>query len=202
MPTKPEMEIVSTDPKDTPNSIENYLKRILLFLGEDPLREGLLGTPERIRKSWEKLFGGYKQKAEDILEVQFQECGEYDEMIILKDIDFFSTCEHHFLPIIGKAHIAYIPKKGVVGISKLARLVEIHSRRLQIQEKMTADIANDFMRIVDPMGVGVFIEAQHFCIASRGVEKINSKMVTSSLLGVFREKPEVRSEFLGLCKGV
>lgn len=182
-------------------NIEHKIKDILECIGEDPSREGLLDTPKRIRKSWETLYGGYKQKAEDILKVAFSEIGDYDEMIVLKDIDFFSTCEHHMLPFWGKAHVAYIPNKKVVGISKLARLVEMHARRMQIQERMTADIANDIQRCIEPLGVAVFIQAQHFCIKARGVQKINSVMETSKLLGVFMSKPEVREEFFNMVRG-
>lgn len=182
-------------------NIEHKIKDILAYIGEDPSREGLLDTPKRIRKSWETLYGGYKQKAEDILKVAFSEIGDYDEMIVLKDIDFFSTCEHHMLPFWGKAHVAYIPNKKVVGISKLARLVEMHARRMQIQERMTADIANDIQRCIEPLGVAVFIQAQHFCIKARGVQKINSVMETSKLLGLFMSKPEVREEFFNMVRG-
>jgi GTP cyclohydrolase IA len=181
-------------------NIEHKIKDILAYIGEDPSREGLLDTPKRIRKSWETLYGGYKQKAEDILKVAFSEIGDYDEMIALKDIDFFSTCEHHMLPFWGKAHVAYIPNKKVVGISKLARLVEMHARRMQIQERMTADIANDIQRCIEPLGVAVFIQAQHFCIKARGVEKINSIMETSKLIGVFKEFESTRDEFFNMVR--
>lgn len=181
-------------------NIEHKIKDILAYIGEDPSREGLLDTPKRIRKSWETLYGGYKQKAEDILKVAFSEIGDYDEMIVLKDIDFFSTCEHHMLPFWGKAHVAYIPNKKVVGISKLARLVEMHARRMQIQERMTADIANDIQRCIEPLGVAVFIQAQHFCIKARGVEKINSIMETSKLIGVFKEFESTRDEFFNMVR--
>lgn len=178
--------------------VEDSVKTILRFLGEDPSREGLVDTPKRVRKSWEKLYGGYKLKAEDVLGTSFSEYGSYDEMILLKDIDFFSTCEHHLLPFTGKVHIAYIPKQKVVGISKLARLVEMHARRLQIQERMTADIAKDIERILEPLGVAVLVEGQHYCIKARGIEKINSVMTTSSLSGVFKSNSMARSEFLTL----
>jgi len=179
--------------------LKGAIKRIILHIGDDPNREGLKETPERIIKSWSRLYGGYKQKAEEVLGTVFSEYGNYDEMIILKNIDFFSTCEHHMLPFYGKAHIAYLPNKKIVGISKLARLVEMHSRRLQIQERLTSDIANDINRILKPKGVAVLVEAQHFCIKARGIEKINSIMTTNALLGVFR-KPEVRAEFFSLVK--
>lgn len=175
--------------------------QLFKFVGEDPNREGLCGTPHRVVRSWEKLCGGYQQDAETVLGTCFSEFGDYDEMILLKDIDFFSTCEHHLLPFYGKAHVAYLPDKRVVGISKLARLVEMHSRRLQIQERMTADIANDIARILNPLGVAVLVEAQHFCIKARGVEKINSIMTTSKLIGVYKEHAAARSEFFSMVRG-
>jgi GTP cyclohydrolase I len=182
-------------------AIEYSIKDILSYLGEDPNREGLIDTPKRVRKSWDKLYGGYKLTAEQILGTSFDEFGDYDEMVLLKDIDFFSTCEHHMLPFMGKVHVAYIPNKKVVGISKLARLVEMHARRLQIQERMTADIANDIERILEPLGVAVLVEGQHYCIKARGIEKINSIMSTSKLTGVFKTNSMARSEFLTLSKG-
>lgn len=180
---------------------ENTVKEMLKYIGEDPEREGLRDTPKRVVRSWDKLYGGYKQTAESILGTSFTEYGNYDEMIVLKDIDFFSTCEHHLLPIIGRAHVAYIPDGKVVGISKLARLVEMHARRLQIQERMTSDIAMDLQRILQPRGVAVLIEAQHYCIKARGIEKVNSLMVTSKLLGVFKESPTAKEEFLSVIHG-
>ena len=147
--------------------IEDKLKNILELIGEDPDREGLVKTPERVRKSFQKLFEGYNKKAEDILKTDFMEFGAYDGIIILKNIDFYSNCEHHMLPFFGKAHLGYIPNKKVVGVSKIARLVDMHARRLQIQERLTADIAADFNNIVQPIGVGIILEAQHFCMELR-----------------------------------
>jgi GTP cyclohydrolase I len=186
--------------EDQQHDIQNSIVRILEYIGENPMREGLRDTPDRVVRSWKTLYGGYNQKAEQVLGRVFEEYGKYDEMVILKDIDFFSTCEHHMLPFTGKAHIAYLPKNRVVGISKLARLVEMHARRLQIQEKMTADIADDLERILQPWGVAVLIEGQHFCITSRGVQKINAIMVTSKLTGAFKENPKTRQEFMALIK--
>ena len=173
------------------------IKKILVHLGEDPNREGLLATPSRVVRSWDTLYGGYNQSAEEVLQTKFT--AEYDEMVVLKDIEFFSTCEHHMLPFFGKAHIAYIPSGKVVGISKLARLVEVYARRLQIQERLNTQIANSLMEIVEPIGCGVVIEAKHFCMVSRGVNKQNSIMQTSDLQGVFRQ-PEVKQEFFNLIK--
>ena len=183
-----------------PENAEHSIRELLIYLGQNPDREGLKETPKRVIKSWDKLYGGYKLTAEQVLGTIFEDYGNYDEMIILKDIDFFSTCEHHMLPFMGKAHIAYIPDKKVVGISKLARLVEMHARRLQIQERMTADIANDLQRIIAPIGVAVLIEGQHYCIKARGVEKINSIMTTNKLTGVFKTESAARNEFLSLIK--
>ena len=178
--------------------ITDQIVRVLEYIGEDPNREGLLDTPKRVVRSWEKLYGGYKQSGKDVLGRVFKECGEYNEMVLLRDIPFYSTCEHHMLNFSGKAHVAYLPSGKVVGISKLARLVEVHARRLQIQERLTADIAKDIQEVLQPKGVAVLIEAQHLCMTSRGVEKAGSMMVTSKLLGAFLEKPEARAEFLQL----
>ena len=167
---------------------------MLAALGEDIDREGLLETPKRVVKSWDELYGGYSLSPEDILKKDFAE-GACDQMIVLRDIEFNSTCEHHIIPIIGKAHVAYIPNGKVVGISKLARIVDAYARRLQIQEKMTEQIAEVIMNVLQPKGVGVMIEAQHMCMTSRGIKKPNVSMVTSALRGVF-ERDEVRQEFL------
>lgn len=185
------MEAISTDTQ----SIERAIKGILDYVGDDSSREGLIETPKRIRKSWQKLFGGYKQNPKDILKV-FKD-GSCSEMVILKNIEFYSTCEHHFLPFFGKIHIAYIPNGKVVGISKLARLVEVYSRRLQIQERLVSQIADTIMENLNPLGVMVVCEAQHFCMISRGVEKQNSIMVTNAIRGVFQEI-EARNEALSL----
>ena len=188
----------------------DLIKQILIAISEDPEREGLIDTPTRVIKSWKKIYGGYEEDPKKILEVTFTE--KYEQMIILRDIEFYSTCEHHMLPFFGRCHIGYIPgeaypknveyigKYRVVGISKLARLVECYSRRLQIQERMVQQIANTINAVLEPQGVAVVAEAQHFCMTSRGVEKQQSKMVTSCMLGVFREKSEARQEFLSLCR--
>lgn len=178
---------------------QDYKKLIhdtLLAIGEDPDREGLVDTPKRVIKSWEKLFGGYKMSPESILSTKFS-ADEYDQMIILKDIEFYSTCEHHMLPFFGKVHIGYIPSSYVVGISKLARLVECFSRRLQIQERMTSEIATSIQTILECNGCMVVVEAQHFCMVSRGVEKKNSIMSTSHFTEVFKQE-STRNEFLRL----
>lgn len=191
------MEAFSADAQ----SMEHTIVEILRYLGQNPDSEGLKNTPKRVVRSWEKLYGGYKLNAEQVLGTSFSDYGNYDEMIILKDIDFFSTCEHHLLPFMGKAHVAYIPNKKVVGISKLARLVEMHARRLQIQERMTADIASDIQKVLDPLGVAVLVEGQHYCIKSRGIEKINSIMTTSKLTGAFIENTSTKLEFFNMVTG-
>lgn len=178
--------------------IEAHLREILGFIGDDPGREGLKDTPKRIMKSWKELFAGYGQKREDILSTTFDEHGEYDNLVLLKNIDFFTFCEHHFLPFQGRAHVGYIPSESVVGLSKLARLVEMHAKRLQIQEKMTNDIAKDLQEVLKPLGVMVVIEAHHSCMGCRGVKKPNGVMTTSAVRGVFKDNPAARQEFLQL----
>jgi len=193
------MENVRTNSQIITDKIESQIKDILFYIGDDPQREGLLDTPKRIRKSWEKLFSGYNQKAEDILKTTFTD-GSCNEMVILKDIEFYSTCEHHFLPFTGRISIGYIPDGKVVGVSKLARLVEIYARRLQIQERMTGQIADDIMHHLKAHGCMVVCEAQHLCMTARGVEKQQSKMMTSAVRGVFKTQIEIREEFLNLIK--
>lgn len=178
--------------------ITKLYREILKEIGEDPNREGLKKTPERIAKSFEKLFGGYSKKT---LEAFTQFDGEnYDEMIICKDIDFYSTCEHHMQPFFGKISIGYIPNKKIIGLSKLPRIVEIFSRRMQNQERLTMQIANALNDLLKPKGVGVVLEAKHLCMMARGVEKQNSAMITSSCTGLFKNNAKTRSEFLKLIK--
>lgn len=177
--------------------MEPLLKAILEELGEDPDREGLLKTPGRVARALRELTRGYKQDPEAIINgALFTE--DYSEMIIMKDIDFFSLCEHHLLPFFGKAHIAYLPKGKIVGISKLARLVDVFARRLQVQERMTTQIASLLMEKLTPEGVAVVVEAEHLCMRMRGVEKQNSYVLTSAMLGVFRERQATRDEFMTL----
>ena len=171
---------------------ETLIRNLLIAIGEDPDREGLKDTPKRVVKSWDTLFGGYKQKAEDVLKTFFSiKC---DEMIICKDIEFYSNCEHHMLPFYGKCHIAYLPNQKVVGLSKMPRLLEVFARRLQIQERLTEQIADSMMKHIEPLGVGVNIEAKHNCMVCRGVQKQNSVMVTTALRGVFKDD-HVKQEF-------
>lgn len=175
------------------------LREILRRVGDYPDREGLRQTPDRIVRSWKELYAGYGQRAEDVLVTQFQ-AQQYDEMVLLRDFEFFSTCEHHMLPFYGKAHIAYLPNEKIVGLSKLARLTEMYARRLQVQERLTYQIATQFQRVLQPKGVAVMIEAKHQCMCSRGVRKQDGTMVTSCLLGAFKENLASRTEFLALVK--
>lgn len=176
-------------------SSEKLIKSLLTELGEDVNREGLKRTPHRVVKSWNELYSGYKIKPEKVLGTTFSSEG-YDQMVLLRDIELFSTCEHHMLPFFGRAHVAYIPSKRVVGLSKLARLVECYSRRLQIQERLTQQIAKSIQDVLNPVGVAVVIEAEHFCMRARGVNKQNSIMVTSCLLGAFKDDVSARAEFM------
>lgn len=174
------------------------ITHLIKHIGEDPEREGLKDTPRRVIKSYEKLFSGYKKDPKDVITTFDGE--NYDEMIIAKDIEFYSMCEHHMLPFWGKVHIGYIPNDKIIGLSKMPRLVEIFARRMQNQERLTKQVANALDEYLSPRGVGVVIEARHFCMMARGVEKQNSKMITSSLLGSFKKNYNTRSEFLKLIK--
>ena len=175
------------------------ITKILKYLGEKPNREGLKNTPDRMIKSWEKIFGGYLMDPDKII-TTFEEDNvvPHNQIILLKDIEFYSTCEHHFLPFVGKAHVAYIPKNKVVGISKLARVVEVFARRLQIQERIGNEVSGYLSEKLDTLGAACIIEAKHFCMTSRGVEKQNSVMVTSSLRGCFLDNAQTRQELLTL----
>ena len=175
---------------------EAAIETLLRWAGDDPQREGLRDTPARVARAFEDWFSGYNEDPEEYLKRTFEEVEGYDEMIVLRDIRFESHCEHHLAPIIGKAHVAYLPTNRVVGISKLARVVEAYARRLQVQEKMNAQIANTIQKILEPKGVAVVIEAQHQCMTTRGVHKPGVTMVTSTMLGAFRKDPMTRREFL------
>ncbi len=179
-------------------NIAQNIKALLQEIGEDPSREGLLETPERVAQSFEKLYGGYNEDPKKIVTV-FENEG-YDEMIIAKDIEFYSMCEHHMLPFFGKAHVGYIPQEKIIGLSKMPRLVEVFSRRLQNQERLTKQIGDTLNDVLNPKGVGVVIEASHFCMMARGVEKQSCKMVTSSFNGLFKKDEKTRGEFLNLIK--
>jgi GTP cyclohydrolase I len=186
--------------KPSRQDAESAVRTLLRWTGDDPSREGLLGTPDRVVRAYEEFFAGYDADPSDMLSRTFEETDGYDEMVLLRNVTFESHCEHHMVPIIGVAHVAYIPAHRVVGISKLARVVEAFAKRLQIQERFTMQIANTIEAILQPMGVGVVIEAQHQCMASRGVHKPGVSMVTSCMLGDFRDNPATRSEFLGALK--
>ncbi len=175
---------------------EEAVRTLLLWAGEDPCREGLVETPARVARAYEDWFGGYKEDPVSFLKRTFEEVEGYDEMIVLRDIEFESHCEHHMAPIIGRAHVGYLPNNKVVGISKLARVVEAFARRFQVQEKMTAQIANCIWDVLSPKGVGVVIEATHQCMTTRGIHKSNVSMVTSQMLGLFRKDARTRAEFL------
>ncbi|MGB6484319.1 MAG: GTP cyclohydrolase I FolE [Candidatus Acidiferrales bacterium] len=182
------------------DSIADLVRRLIVLLGEDPNREGLRRTPERFEKALRFLTSGYRQDPETILNgAMFSVC--YDEMVVVKDIEIYSLCEHHLLPFFGKCHVAYIPSKKVIGLSKIARLVNMYARRMQIQERLTNQVAKAIEQRLSPEGVGVIIEARHLCMVMRGVEKQQSSAVTSAMLGAFRENKQTRDEFLALVRG-
>ena len=178
-------------------SIAPLVEEMLGLLGEDATRDGLLRTPERVDKALKFLTSGYRMDIQKILNGALYEV-KYDEMVLVKDIEFFSMCEHHMLPFYGKVHVAYLPKNRVIGLSKIPRIVDMYARRLQIQERMTQEIAHTIQEVTDPVGVGVICEARHFCMMMRGVEKQHSGATTSAMLGAFRSRKETRDEFLSL----
>ena len=184
--------------KPSREEAKKAVETLLLWAGDDPTRPGLINTPDRVVRAYEEYFRGYKEDPYELLGRTFDETDGYDEMVVLKDIPFASHCEHHIAPIIGKAHVAYLPDVKVVGISKLARLVEVYGKRLQIQEKMTAQIANTLNAVLEPKGVAVVIEAAHECMTTRGVDKPGVNMVTSRMLGAFRTDGATRRELLAM----
>lgn len=173
------------------------IEELIGRLGEDPKRDGLLRTPERVDKSMRFLTSGYRMDINKILNGALYEV-KYDEMVVVKDIEFFSLCEHHMLPFFGKMHVAYLPQKKVIGLSKIPRLVDMFARRLQIQERLTQEVAQTIQEVIRPLGVGVICEARHFCMMMRGVEKQHSGAMTSAMLGAFRDRKDTRDEFLAL----
>jgi GTP cyclohydrolase IA len=185
-------------PRPTREQAEEAVRTLLRWAGDDPAREGLLDTPKRVVKAYGEWFRGYDEDPEADLQRVFEEVEGYDEMVVLRDIRFESYCEHHLAPIIGRAHVGYMPTSRVVGISKLARVVDSYAKRLQVQEKMTAQIATAIQTVLQPKGCAVVIEAEHQCMSTRGVHKKGVSMVTSTMLGVFRENPETRREFLAM----
>jgi GTP cyclohydrolase I len=192
-------KLETTNPTLTSATFEELVREMLVRLGEDPEREGMLRTPARVHKAFEFLTRGYSEDPESMLKNALFTV-TYDEMVIVKDVEMFSLCEHHMLPFFGKVHVAYIPNGRVIGLSKIPRLIEIFSRRLQIQERLTTQIAETIQKVIQPQGVGVVVEARHLCMMMRGVEKQHSAAVTSSMLGCFREEQETRTEFLSLIR--
>lgn len=188
-------------PPPTQKEAEAAVRVLLEWAGDDPAREGLVETPARVAKAYKQLFAGYGEDPRDYLAKTFEEVGGYDELIVLRDIRVVSFCEHHMLPFLGRAHVGYLPTNRVVGISKLARVVNGFARRLQIQEKLTAEIAEAIQDVLQPQGVGVMIEAEHSCMTMRGVNTPGSNLVTSRLMGVLRDDPRTREEFLRLARG-
>jgi GTP cyclohydrolase IA len=198
---KPIEEILLHDDRSLtrPETITDLVRRMIKLVGEDPEREGLRKTPERFEKAFKFLTSGYHQNADSILNgATFSVC--YDEMVVVKDIEFFSLCEHHLLPFFGKCHVAYLPNKRVIGLSKVARLVNMFARRLQIQERLTSQVAKAIEEKISPEGVGVIVEARHLCMQMRGVEKQHGQAVTSAMLGSFRHNKQTRDEFLSLVR--
>lgn len=187
--------------RPTKAEAEDAVRTLIRWAGDDPTREGLRGTPDRVVRSYNEFFAGYEEDPVAMLERTFEEIEGYDEMVVLRDIRMESHCEHHMVPIIGKAHVAYLPGKRVVGISKLARVVEVYAKRLQIQEKLTAQVANTLQEVLQPRGVAVVMEAGHQCMTTRGVHKHGVTMVTSRMLGAFRDDPRTRHEFLTMIGG-
>ncbi len=192
-----ERDTVREPIRPTRQEAEEAVRTLLRWAGDDPAREGLLDTPGRVVRAYEEWFRGYEEDPVAMLQRTFEEVEGYDEMVVLRDIRFESYCEHHMAPIIGKAHVAYLPTDRVVGISKLARVVDAYAKRLQVQEKMTAQIANTLQEVLQPKGVAVVLEGEHHCMSTRGVHKPGVSMVTSTMLGAFRE-PDTRREFLSI----
>lgn len=189
------------DNRPTQKEAEEAVRVLLRWAGDDPAREGLLDTPARVAKAYKELFSGYDQAAEDVLGRTFDEVGGYDDIVLVKDIPFFSHCEHHMVPIIGKAHVAYLPNGRVLGLSKIARVVEIYGRRLQTQETMTAQIAKAIDDTLQPRGVAVMIEAEHMCMAMRGVQKQGSTTLTTTFTGAFKSEPAEQARFMTMLRG-
>ncbi|MGF6606842.1 GTP cyclohydrolase I [Paraburkholderia sp. WSM4175] len=184
--------------RPTRDAAEQAVRTLIRWAGDDPEREGLIQTPARVARAYREFFSGYDSDPMQILATTFSEVDGYDEMVVLKDIRFESYCEHHMVPIIGRAHVAYLPEHRVVGISKLARLVDVYAKRLQIQEKMTVQIADALNTVLQPKGVAVILEAAHQCMSTRGVHKPGASLVTSRMLGAFRDDPSTRREFLSI----
>lgn len=187
--------------RPTQKEAEEAVRTLLRYIGDDPDREGLRDTPRRVVKSYTELYGGYEHDPEEVLGRTFEEVAGYDDIVFVKDIPFFSHCEHHMVPIIGKAHVAYLPDGRVLGLSKIARTIDIFARRLQTQETMTAQIANAIDEILQPKGVAVLIEADHMCMAMRGVQKIGSSTMTTTFTGTFKHDPREQARFMSMLRG-
>ena len=197
MPLDPQNRLSN---RPTMSEAEAAVRTLIRWAGDNPDREGLIGTPNRVVRSYQEFFAGYTEDPVEMLQRTFEETDGYDEMVLLKDIRLESHCEHHMVPIIGKAHIAYLPGSRVVGISKLARVMEIYAKRLQIQEKLTAQVANTIFEVLQPRGIVVVVEAAHQCMTTRGVKKSGVTMVTSRMLGAFRSNTNLRNEFLAMIR--
>ena len=198
--SKKSKNISNSASKPSWDEAKEAVKTLIRWAGDDPTREGLVDTPDRVLRSYKEFFAGYDTDPEKILLRTFEDTDGYDEMVLLKDIRFESHCEHHMVPIIGVAHVAYLPSKKVVGISKIARVVDVYSKRLQIQEKMTSQIANIINKVLQPKGVAVVIEGDHECMGTRGAYKPEASMITSKMLGAFRDDGSTRREFLSLIR--
>ncbi|MBL0929618.1 MAG: GTP cyclohydrolase I FolE [Alphaproteobacteria bacterium] len=190
--------VVTKRARPTRESAQEAVRTLIEWAGDDPMREGLLGTPERVVRAYEEWFAGYNEDPVELLKRTFEETEGYDEMVVLRDVRFESVCEHHLAPILGTVHVAYLPAKRVVGISKLARVIDVYAKRMQIQEKMTAQIANTIEEVLQPKGVAVVVQAQHQCMSTRGVHKTGVSVVTSRMLGAFRDNESTRREFLAI----
>jgi GTP cyclohydrolase IA len=196
LPAKAKARAAKAPNRPSRGEAESAVRTLIRWAGDDPDREGLLGTPSRVARAYEEWFAGYEEDPRDYLKRTFEEVAGYDEIVLLRDVRFVSHCEHHMAPIIGRVHIAYLPRNRVVGISKLIRLVDAFAKRLQVQEKMTAEIASCLDSVLKPHGVAVVVEGAHECMTTRGVRRTDVTMVTSRMLGVFRDQPQTREEFL------
>ncbi|MGU3398597.1 GTP cyclohydrolase I FolE [Brucellaceae bacterium D45D] len=201
LPSDKQANVTLVHAKPSQADVEAAIRTLLLWAGDNPEREGLLETPKRVAKSYSELFSGYAEKPEDVLGTVFEEVSGYDDLVLVKDISFFSHCEHHMVPIIGKAHVAYLPDGKVLGLSKIARVVDIFARRLQTQESITAQIADSIQRILKPRGVAVMIEAEHMCMAMRGIRKQGATTITTTFTGELKSKADEQVRFMTLVRG-
>jgi GTP cyclohydrolase I len=187
-------------PRPSRKEAEAAVRTLLAYIGDNPAREGLLDTPKRVVSAFEELYGGYRESAVDVLDRTFGEMGDYDEFVLVRNIPFHSSCEHHMMPFFGRAHVAYLPVARVVGLSKLARLIDVYARRLQTQEHLTSQVATAIDEVLNPRGVAVMVEAEHTCMSLRGVEKHGSSTVTTKFIGLFRDDPAQQARFIALLK--